>query len=284
MRFAFGLATGLVCLTWGASALAQMPPPAAPPPAAGPGMGPGPAAGPAVAASPYFQNLGSPGQFALSAERMMGVSAETMKLEVSEYGYSSDVTLKQTHVAFLGIAPSAAFDESLPPSFALSPRLGFDFFPTKGLSLGLAAGVGFASGEIEASYGGYSATEDTPKVTSVAVNPRIGYAAAFNDIVAIWPRAGVTFMNSVTKSEDSYYPYGTVEYKTTVNATAVTIEALLALSPVNHFAILIGPFADIGVAGKYKYEESGGGYTAESEADLTITSFGLTVGITGFMP
>jgi len=274
MRLALALASGWTCLTWGALALAQTPPPAAPPPAA--------VAGSATAAAPNPKNLGNPLTLAISAERLMGVSRESAKAEVSEYGYTSSATIKQTHVALLGMAPSAGLNEGLPP-FGLSPRLGFDFFPVRGFSLGAAATVGFSSGEAEVEYGGYSASDDTPKVTSFELNPRLGYAAAFNDIVAIWPRVGLTYMSSTSKYDDTYYGY-TVKSKTTISATALTLEALLALSPVDHFAILVGPFADVGLGGKVKDEESGAGYTVDAESDLTITSFGLTLGITGFLP
>ncbi len=292
MRLGFGtgvgLLTGLVIGTGAESALAQPAPgvappasPAAPPPPPGAAEPPedsraGPTApdgGPGDGSR--RENLGNRLQFAISAERMMGVSAERLEYDTAP---QDTTTYKEVFVSVLGSSPGGS------ESFGLTPRLAFDFFPVTGFGFGAGIGLVASSGKVEDSslYG--ASTEDLPKGLGVVFNPRLGYAAAFNDIVAIWPRAGLTVTTLKLK-------YGDVDGgdEITISSVAVTLEALLALSPVDHFAILLGPFADIGVGGQTKYQPGAGSdyygyYGGDDENDLQVTSVGITVGISGFMP
>jgi hypothetical protein len=243
--------TGIACLTFGTWATAQQP---------------------TTTARDGWANLGNSGQVAISGERMMGVAADTSKTESEEGGISSSDTSKQTTVGLFGMGIGG--------SFGLLPRIGFDVFPIKGLSLGTALVYvsGWGKSEYETSGEGFSGSDRSPVTSQFLLHPRVGYAAAFNDTVAIWPRAGITYYRQqAEEKEDSF------EWKDTVNATALSLEFLVAISPVNHFAFLIGPYADIGLAGKSKYEDDDPTFD-DSEADLKLTSIGLTVNLTGFMP
>ena len=61
---------------------------------------------------------------------------------------------------------------------------------------------------------------------------------------------------------------------------ALTLEVLLSISFVDHFAMLIGPYADIGLGGSAKVDSDFG----DSDDDLTVTSFGLTTSLAGYLP
>ena len=232
----------------------------------------------ALAQDALPENLGNPGTFALSAERLMGVAFERYKLEDSEAGVTTTDTTSQTVVALLGVAPTTGLSTSL----GLIPRLGFDYFPIKGLSLGTSLIYIASSGKdkVELSGGGIDSSEETdlPKDSTLLFHPRVGYAIAFNDTVAVWPRLGLTYLHGKTKYEPDQPGADDVEY--IINSTALTLEGFLALSPVNHFAILVGPFADIGVGGKRKTKSGGD----ETEIDSRLSSFGIALNLTGFLP
>jgi hypothetical protein len=61
----------------------------------------------------------------------------------------------------------------------------------------------------------------------------------------------------------------------------VNLEANVAISLVNHFALLIGPFCDISLSGS---AETTGGGTQPQEGDFSLTAFGLALSLVGYLP
>jgi hypothetical protein len=103
------------------------------------------------------------------------------------------------------------------------------------------------------------------------LNPRVGYAYAFDDTFAIWPRAGIGWASGSSESGDG-------ETEGSLSSLQLTIEGNLVVSPFEHFAIVGGPFLDLGLSGSVE-SESGG---ESEELDQKFTSFGLSVGIAGY--
>jgi len=53
---------------------------------------------------------------------------------------------------------------------------------------------------------------------------------------------------------------------------------MLGISPISNFAILVGPYLDLGLSGTAKQEVG----STSQEADLKATSYGLAVSILGY--
>ncbi len=65
--------------------------------------------------------------------------------------------------------------------------------------------------------------------------PRVGYAFMFSDVVGLWPRGGFSYVNGkdqVGDNEDSF------------NMFALSLEAMLVITPVEHAGFLVGPTFD----------------------------------------
>ena len=209
------------------------------------------------AAAQEVDNIGNAGQFVIGAERITGVYFDKATLEPEGGGESTDST---TSIALLGNGGGDG------PSSV--PRLGFDYLVTDGFSVGGSFVVFSQSSETEPDGGD---SVDTGSMTSIYINPRAGYAYAFDDTFAIWPRAGIAFM---TFSGDE----GEGGADISGNSLQLTLEGNLVVSPFEHFAFIGGPFLDVGLSGSGEREQ--GGETAD--ADLKYTSFGLNVGIAGY--
>jgi hypothetical protein len=209
------------------------------------------------AAAQGIENIGNQGQFVIGAERITGVFLDKAKTEPEGGGESTDST---TSIALLGNGSGDG------PSSV--PRLGFDYLVTDGLSVGGSFVVFSQSGETEPDGGD---SVDTGGLTSIYLNPRVGYAYAFDDTFAIWPRAGIGFLTfSGDEGENGADISG--------NSLQLTLEGNVVVSPFEHFAFIGGPFLDLGLSGSVEREDDG----ESAEADRKYTSFGLAVGIAGY--
>ena len=82
---------------------------------------------------------------------------------------------------------------------------------------------------------------------------------------------------------------GTRLFLVTVRAAIVVLVLFMLLDPCivgdrihpgEHFAILVGPYGDIGLSGTSESETD----TTSTEDDITVSSFGLTTSIVGYFP
>jgi hypothetical protein len=103
------------------------------------------------------------------------------------------------------------------------PRLAFDAFVTKGISLGGAL-----------SYARTTFSNNAPSANAFQVAPRVGYAQMVGPWLGVWPRVGVTYIYSDSNT----------------NFLALTIDALAAVIASPHLAITFGPTLDVGLSGK----------------------------------
>ena len=120
----------------------------------------------------------------------------------------------------LGMAPFNS------PSFYHVPRLGVDYFVIDNLSIG--GSLGFADANLHDNGIGRPGGTDS----GAFINPRVGYALEFNHTFGFWPRGGFTYRNFGGDEE-----------------FALTLEAMFYAAPVEHFAIILGPLMDLGIAG-----------------------------------
>lgn len=170
-----------------------------------PGAPPADAA-PAAATPSGPTNFGDAGQFTLSSERLFGYA----------WRHRSQGALHDSLSTFSLLADP----EGVGAAGYAWPRLGFDYFVVRGISLGAAASF-FRSSGIGAANTGFE------------LAPRLGYAAVVGPWLTIWARAGFSYV-----------------YSTAEQFSAITIEAPLVIAVASHLSFLVAPAADIGIAGK----------------------------------
>jgi len=252
MRTRVAALAGLVILETTCSALAQEAPRAA-------GAGSGSSA-PAASGTDFS----SAGTVVLGAERLFGLFFYQGVSSYEDYDFTENGVLFN----LLFSSGTGHFDV-----YAF-PRAGFDVFATDHFSVGLAAGYSLSAGEMETTHGDLSSDRNMTTYHMVSLTPRAGGALMFNDAVGFWGRGGLSY-SAIAMVPDS-------GSSTTVHLLAVNLEALLVLCPVAHFAITLGPVADIGFFGKSTHEDSGTPSPYDDIA-LRITNLGLAVGLGGWL-
>jgi hypothetical protein len=202
--------------------------------------------------------FGSPG-FIVSADRLLPL-VSYQSTEVTQNGVSD--TQSRLSVALMNNAPFEAYS-----TFYNLPRLAFDWLPVQNLTLGGAAWL-YADLQATNSVGGTST--DQAKLTYWGIAPRVGYIIPLSDKLSFWPRAGVEF-NEVSSSDGSL----------SVTQFAVDLEAMLVISPWNHFGFTVGPTADIPITGKQTLTAAAGGGGGSTSVDSSMLQVGLSAGMLG---
>ena len=164
--------------------------------------------------------FGDSGQFVLSAENLFGFT----------YDHPSSGTSRTTY----GLLASPFGVGATPYEW---PRFGFDYFLTKSISAG--AGLGFAR-----------STSGSNAVYAFQAAPRLGYGMMAGPWLAVWPKVGVTYVNSTGQSY-----------------LGLTIDLAAAIMVAPHLAITLAPEANIGLSGT----QNGGSYK--------LTTLGLQFGL-----
>jgi len=173
--------------------------------------------------------------FIVSADRLLPLLSY-QSITTTPPGGPSD-TESRTSVALMNNGPFGVFS-----SFYNLPRLGFDWLPIDNLTLGGAAWLYTDLQSSDSiSTNGVSKSTNTPKVTYWGIAPRVGYVIRMGDMLSLWPRAGVEYHN--VNSSDVGSGSGAI------TQFAFEAEALLVISPWNHFGFTVGPTADIPISG-----------------------------------
>jgi hypothetical protein len=191
----------------------------------------------------------------------------------------SSTTESRVGVAFLTNGPLGG----LTTTYNI-PRLAFDFVVVPNLTIGGAAWVysDLSAKHDSSPAHGPSQSEDQAKFTYWGFAPRIGYVAALSDTVALWPRAGIEYHSlgtgDVTRTSGGQT---TTDYGSTTWQLAADLEAMLVITPWNHFGFAIGPTADIPISGKTSSNAPSTGTTPQS-IDVAMLQIGLTGGVLGY--
>ena len=113
------------------------------------------------------------------------------------------------------------------------PRLAFDWLPIQNLTLGGAVWLyADLSATESTSTGGTSKSTDQPKVTYWGIAPRVGYVIPMGDKLSFWPRAGIEYHDVSTSNVGAG--------SGSVTQFAIDVEAMLVISPWNHFGFTVG--------------------------------------------
>jgi hypothetical protein len=180
--------------------------------------------------------FGNPG-FIVSADRLLPLISY-QSITTTEPDGEKD-TSKRTSVALFNSGPFGVFS-----SFYNLPRVGFDWIPVQNLTLGGAAWLytDLSASVTAAPSSGPSVTTQQPKITYWGVAPRIGYVIPMGDKLSLWPRVGVEYYN-VQESNVGAGSQSVTEF-------AFEAEALLVISPWNHFGFVVGPTLDAPFTGE----------------------------------
>lgn len=204
--------------------------------------------------------FGEAGHVAISAERLFGFSYVSASL-TPEGG----TELKQTATNLsLFSNPLAATTSSY--SF---PRVAVDVFVVPGLTLGTSLAVFYSSRSTPAMAMGIVASDYTNK--GLSFTPRVGYAARVSPALALWPRAGMTFL---FLSAD--FSSGTSRGSSSANVIAATFEVPLVISLAPRAALLIGPTVDLSISGKNTISNPN---SPETTIKIKNTEFGIQAGL-----
>jgi hypothetical protein len=171
-----------------------------------PGAPPSDAAVAAAAGPAGPTAFGDAGQFALSGERLFGYTYTHQAFGSAKAGTASSFTLLSSPFG----ANTGGYSW---------PRVGFDYFVVKGISLGGSASF-------------FRTSSGSSSNTGFEVAPRIGYALPLGPWLGFWPRAGVTYV-----------------HRTSLSYLGLTVEAPLAITLSQHLVITFGPTLDLGLSG-----------------------------------
>jgi hypothetical protein len=215
--------------------------------------------------------FGNPG-FIVSADRLLPLlSYQSIKTTQSD---GSSDTQSRLSIALMNNGPYGVFS-----SFYNLPRLGFDWLPIRNLTLGGAAWLYTdlqSTDSKSPAGGGSSKNNDQPKVTYWGIAPRVGYIIPLGEKLFFWPRAGVEYHN-VSTSDVGYGSGSTTQF-------AIEAEALLVISPWNHFGFTVGPTLDVPVSGEQTTTSppvNGGTTSISTRVDSAMFQVGLSAGMLG---
>jgi hypothetical protein len=224
-------------------------------------------------------DFGSPGVI-VSGERLMPlVSYQTSTTTDSNKNATTD---SRTSFSLVTSSPTIT-------TLYNYPRLALDIVVVPNLTLGGSAWIytDLNVSRTTAPANGASMSTDQPKATYWGFAPRVGYVFSIGNLLAIWPRAGIEYMNVGTSSTSQTVAGVTVSTgAASVWQLAANVEAMLVVTPFKHFGIALGPTADIPISGKESQTTTAvvGGTTTTSttNSDLSTLQVGLDVGLLGY--
>lgn len=202
--------------------------------------------------------FGSPG-FIVSADRLLPLISY-QATETTQNGVSD--TQSRLSIALMNNAPFEAY-----ATFYNLPRLAFDWVPVQNLTLG---GAAWLYADLQANNTSGSTSTDLAKLTYWGIAPRFGYIIPIGDKLSFWPRAGIEY-NNVSSSDGSL----------SVTQLAVDLEAMLVISPWDHFGFTVGPTADIPIYGKQTLTAAAGGGGGSTSVNSSMLQVGLSAGMLG---
>ncbi|MDD9937622.1 MAG: hypothetical protein OXT09_28675 [Myxococcales bacterium] len=213
------------------------------------------------------KSMGRDGTFVLGVERVFGFVTSTTSSEATVLGQDQERDATTTGVTLLASAGV--------PSAHVAPRLAFDYFLATNISIGAALGYGTGGGEVETTVstpgGSASSTDDQPDQSLFMFHARGGYFLPFGGSFGFWPKLGFSYFTIES---------GDGSGEVSVDGFALNLDAALVIELAPHFGLSLAGLADIGLGGEAELDLPGGGST---DADTTVTDFGLMAGIYGYL-
>ena len=143
------------------------------------------------------------------------------------------------------------------------PRLAFDYFVIDGLNIG--GSLGYAS--VDDDNDQWRGRRD--RYSAFLLAPRVGYVWMFSEVAGFWLRGGFTYHSWTRDNPDPAEP------DQTISGLALTVEPTFVLSPVEHFAFVLGPTLDWDVSGEHD--------PGPAQWDNEYRSIGIQFGLMGWL-
>jgi opacity protein-like surface antigen len=215
--------------------------------------------------------FGSPG-FIVSGDRLLPLLSY-QSIKTTQDDGSTD-TQSRLSMALMNNGPYGVFS-----SFYNLPRLAFDWLPIQNLTLGGAAWLYVdlqATDNTKPAGAGSSTNTDQPKVTYWGVAPRVGYIIPMGDKFSFWPRAGIEYHNVSTSSVAGSGSGSITQF-------AFEAEAMLVISPWNHFGFTVGPTVDVPISGEQTSTTTATMNGVTTSTSTRVDSAMFQVGLSGGM-
>lgn len=158
-------------------------------------------------------------------------------------------------------------DNGFFPQGFVGTKLGIHGLLSSGITLGGIVGV----------WNDTSTNQNGGSFTSFNIGPRFGWAGCLKKYKALgfWGRVGPTFQY-VNFSETLTVGTTSQSVSTDAWAMALSFEAFIVWSPVDHFGLLAGPTVDVGLTG---HESVSGGSSPSQGSDFGYHSVGMSFGL-----
>jgi hypothetical protein len=203
--------------------------------------------------------LGTPGQVAITAEDLTGYFAEQRRFEDVNHAKYTDNT---NHLSLL--FSSAGI------------RLGAHYFVIPSLSVGATFGYELRSGSVTVPDGGGTYTRDKGNEWTLVFQPKVGYALMVTDAVGFWFRGGPGIMHVSAHPE-----VWDRSHEVRETYWLIGLDALVAILPVPHFGLFLGPTADFSFAGSHGETYWDQGVRVDYDHHGSYRRLGGTFGLVG---
>lgn len=252
------------------------------------------ASGDAKAAG-HASGFGDKGQLILSADRLMPLFGYSHISIDAANNTANSVSTSNSEISLLFAHASGSNVNGAVPLLLdvhAVPRIAADFTIINNLTLGLGLGFLFGLGGNQkvTTQNGAVQTQtkvDSPTGTMIGLAPRVGYILPFGEHLAFWPRLGFAFY-SVNETQKTVTNNGNTTTTTTNEVTntafSLDLDPQLAIIPVEHFFITVGPTLNIPIAGSLSSSQTTGATTTNPVSqDTAILHFGINASIGGWI-
>jgi hypothetical protein len=208
--------------------------------------------------------------FIISVDRLLPLLSYESNTQTASDG--TKTTQSRTSVALMNTGPFGVSN-----SFYNLPRISFDWVPVRNLTIG---GSTWLYTDLQASDAitppnKATTSTDAQKITYWGIAPRLGYIIPLGDKVYLWPRAGVEYHHvSASNVGDG---------SGSVTQLAFEAEAMVVISPWNHFGFTVGPTFDAPLTGEQTTTSAptAAGATTSTRVDSAMWQVGVSAGLLG---
>ena len=150
-------------------------------------------------------------------------------------------------------------------------KFGAHYFVIPHLSVGIFVGLENSPASTTTHWPGESQTNRLPTGSRALIAPRVGYALMFRPEIGVWFRAGMGYERNKYRLDDAS--------SARESFGLFSGDILLVWSPVPHFALSLGPSADLSFTGSH-YERNAEEHSWSHSASMQRLA--MMIGLHGY--